>query len=62
MDLILNSADNLGHAVDAFDDPTEVSIKTWLPCGLVLHPSRGAVMTNDVSVVSADSDHRLLSL
>ena len=33
MDLILNSADNLGHAVQAFNDPAEVSMKTWLPFG-----------------------------
>jgi len=31
MDMILNSADNLGHAVHAFDDPAEVTMKTWLP-------------------------------
>jgi len=31
MDMILNSADNLGHAVHAFNDPAEVSMKTWLP-------------------------------
>jgi hypothetical protein len=34
MDMILNSADNLGHAVHAIDDPTEVRMKTWLPLGL----------------------------
>jgi hypothetical protein len=34
MDMILNSADNLGHAVHAFDDPAEVSMKTWSPFGL----------------------------
>jgi hypothetical protein len=34
MDMILNSADNLGHAVHAFNDPAEVSMKTWLPFGL----------------------------
>ena len=32
--MILNSADNLGQAVDAFNDPAEVSMKTWLPFGL----------------------------
>ena len=31
MDMILNSADNLGHTVHAFNDPTEVRMKTWLP-------------------------------
>jgi hypothetical protein len=31
VDMILNSADNLGHTVHAFDDPTEVRMKTWLP-------------------------------
>ena len=31
--MILNSADNLGHAVHAFNDPAEVSMKTWLPFG-----------------------------
>jgi len=31
MDMILNSADNLGHTVHAFNDPAEVSMKTWLP-------------------------------
>jgi hypothetical protein len=30
MDMILSSADNLGHAVHASDDPTEVRMKTWL--------------------------------
>ena len=34
MDMILNSADNLGHAVHAFNDPAKVSMKTWLPFGL----------------------------
>jgi len=34
MDVILNSADNLGHAVHAFDDPTKVRMKTWSPFGL----------------------------
>jgi len=34
MDMILNSADNLGHAVHAFDDPTKVRMKTWSPFGL----------------------------
>jgi hypothetical protein len=34
MDMILNPADNLGHAVHAFDDPTEVRMKTGLPFGL----------------------------
>ena len=34
MDMILNSADNLGHAVHAFNDPAEVCMKTWLPFGL----------------------------
>jgi hypothetical protein len=34
MDMIFNSADNLGHAVHASDDPTEVRVKTWLPFGL----------------------------
>ena len=34
MGMILNSADNLGYAVHASDDPTEVRMKTWLPCGL----------------------------
>ena len=34
MDMILNSADNLGHPVHAFNDPAEVSMKTWLPFGL----------------------------
>jgi hypothetical protein len=29
--MILNSADNLGHAVHAFNDPAEVRMKTWLP-------------------------------
>jgi|GEM_PF-4689504 len=32
--MILNSADNLGHAVHASNDPAEVSMKTWLPFGL----------------------------
>ena len=32
--MILNSADNLGHTVHAFNDPAEVSMKTWLPFGL----------------------------
>ena len=32
--MVLNSADNLGHAVHAFDDPAEVRMKTWLPFGL----------------------------
>ena len=32
--MILNSADNLGHPVHAFNDSAEVSMKTWLPCGL----------------------------
>jgi len=31
MDMILNSADNLGHTVHAFNDPAEISMKTWLP-------------------------------
>ena len=31
MDMILNSADNLGHTVHAFNDPAEVRMKTWLP-------------------------------
>ena len=31
MQMILNPADNLGHAVHAFDDPAEVRMKTWLP-------------------------------
>ena len=31
MDMILNSADSLGHAVHAFNDPAQVSMKTWLP-------------------------------
>ena len=34
MDVILNSADNLGHPVHAFNDPAEVSMKTWPPFGL----------------------------
>ena len=34
MNMILNSADNLGHAVHAFDDPPEVRMKPWLPFGL----------------------------
>jgi hypothetical protein len=34
MYMILNSADNLGHAVHALDDPPEVSMKTWWPFGL----------------------------
>ena len=34
MDMILNSADNLGHAVYSSDDPTEVGMKTRLPFGL----------------------------
>ena len=34
MDMILNTADNLRHPVHAFDDPTEVRMKTWLPFGL----------------------------
>ena len=34
MDMILNSADSLGHAVHAFNDPAEVCMKTWLPFGL----------------------------
>jgi len=34
MDMILNSADNLGHTVHAFNDPAAVSMKTWLPFGL----------------------------
>jgi len=34
MDVILNSPDNLGHAVHTFDDPTKVRMKTWLPFGL----------------------------
>jgi hypothetical protein len=34
MDMILNSTDNLGHAVHAFNDPAKVSMKTWLPFGL----------------------------
>ena len=29
--MILNSADNLGHAVHAFNDPAKVSMKTRLP-------------------------------
>jgi hypothetical protein len=33
MDMILNSADNLGHA-HALNDPAEVWMKTWLPFGL----------------------------
>ena len=32
--MILNSADNLGHPLHAFDDPTEVSMKPCLPFGL----------------------------
>ena len=32
--MILDSADNLGNAVHAFNDPPEVSMKTWLPFGL----------------------------
>ena len=32
--MILNSADNLRHAVHAFNDPAEVCMKTWLPFGL----------------------------
>jgi hypothetical protein len=28
--MILNSADNLGHTVHAFDDPAEIRMKTWL--------------------------------
>ena len=32
--MILNSADDLGHAVQAINDPAEISMKTWLPCGL----------------------------
>ena len=32
--MILYAADNLGHAVHAFDDPAEVWMKTWLPFGL----------------------------
>ena len=32
--MILNSADSLGHTVHAFNDPAEVSMKTWLPFGL----------------------------
>jgi hypothetical protein len=31
MDMILNSTDNLGHTVHAFNDPAEVSMKTGLP-------------------------------
>jgi len=31
---MLNSADNLGHTVHAFNDPAEVSVKAWLPFGL----------------------------
>jgi hypothetical protein len=31
MHMILNSADNLGHTVHAFNDPAEVRMKTWLP-------------------------------
>jgi hypothetical protein len=31
MEMILNSADNLGHTVHAFNDPAEVRMKTWLP-------------------------------
>ena len=31
MDMILNSADNLGHTVHASNDPAEVRMKTWLP-------------------------------
>ena len=34
MDMIFNSADNLGHAVHASDDPTEVRVKKWLTFGL----------------------------
>jgi hypothetical protein len=34
MDMILNSADIPEHAVHAFNDPAEVSMKTWLPFGL----------------------------
>jgi hypothetical protein len=34
MDMILNSADDLGHAVQAINDPAEISMKTWLPFGL----------------------------
>ena len=34
MDMILNSADNLGHAVHAFNDPAEVCMKTRLPFGI----------------------------
>jgi len=33
IDMIRNSADNLGHAVHAFDDPPEVRMKS-LPFGL----------------------------
>ena len=33
MDMILNSADNLRHAVHAFNDPAEITMKTWLPFG-----------------------------
>ena len=32
--MILDSAHNLGHAVHAFEYPTEVSMKTWSPFGL----------------------------
>jgi hypothetical protein len=34
MDMILNSPDNLGHTVHAFNDPAEISMKMWLPFGL----------------------------
>ena len=33
MDMILDSADNLGHTVHASDDPTEIGMKMWLPFG-----------------------------
>jgi hypothetical protein len=34
MDMILNSADNLRHAMHAFNDPAEVCMKAWLLFGL----------------------------
>ena len=39
MDMIVNSADRLRHTLHAFDNPTEVRMKTWLPFGLNERPS-----------------------
>jgi hypothetical protein len=58
MNMILNSTDNLGHAVHAFNDPTEVSMKTGL---FRLNEASPLFGREDDVIVQAEEAHNLKS-